>query len=319
MRSSIRTLLVVVLSACGGGDGDVTNPPAPESFTLTVSGQGTGSGRVVTSAGTSPAIDCTIAANGQATGVCSGTYAEAMSVSLTITPDASSAFSGWTGDASSCGAATTCSLSMTRNRTAVAQLSAIATSPIQITSSAYYPDPEFGTDGAIIWVVEVRNTSSEWVESAQIDFTSHDAAGTILASDFTFVGPIPPGETRASQSLADYLGTEASVDIRVADFRFGEADPLFGAVQIASSNWRPDPEFGLDGEIIWVVEVLNTSTTTLESVRVDFVSYDAAGQILTTDFTFVGPIPPGERRASESFADYFGTEANVQFQISSVR
>jgi len=67
------------------------------------------------------------------------------------------------------------------------------------------------------------------------------------------------------------------------------------------------------------VEAQNNSAATLESVGIDIVVYDAAGRITATGTTFVGPIPPGEKRSSQSFADYHGNEANAIFQISSVR
>jgi hypothetical protein len=267
MRRSLGLLVFLFVSACGGGDSDVTNPPAAESFTLTVTGQGTGSGQVVSSGSTTPTVNCTLAANGQATGVCSGTYTEGTSVSLTVTADAGSAFTGWTGDAASCGTAATCTLTMSQNRNVAAQLtlSAPPATTVVIVSDTFYIDPDFATEGAIIWAAEVRNTTTQVVESAELNLTSHDAAGNVLTSALTFVGPIPPGETRATQSYADYLGTEASVDIIVNDVRLGTGDPGFSAAQIVSSNWRVDPDFAFDGAIIWTVEVENTGSVPLES------------------------------------------------------
>jgi hypothetical protein len=227
-------------------------------------------------------------------------------------------FNGWGGDAADCGGAHSCSIAITQNKTAIAQLSA-PTATAQITSSASYLDPSFGTDGAVIWVVEVQNPTSQTIESAEVNFTSHDAAGNVLASDLTFVGPIPPGETRASKGLADYLGTEASVDIQLGEVRLATEPPNFAAADIVSNNWRPDPGFGTDGAIIWTVEVQNTTAAPLESVGIDFVTYDANGKIITVDFTFVGPIPAGEKRSSDGLADLHGNEASVKFQIGSVR
>jgi hypothetical protein len=319
MRSHLAVLAVLCAAGCGGGD-NVTNPPAGQTFSLTVSGSGTGSGRVATASGTSPAIDCTLSPTGQASGTCSASYAEGTSISMTLTPDGSSTFTGWSGDATSCGTALTCSLPMDQNRNAVAQLSATATPSggVVVTSYAFYPDSSFGDRGAVIWVAEAKNNTGQWVEAAELDFTSHDAAGNVLASDFTFVGPIPPGETRSNQGLADLLGTEASAVVNVGEVTTGDPDPRFAEVQIVSSNWRVDSAVASFKNVTWTVEVQNNSTAELPSVQVNFVTYDVTGKILDSDFTFVGPIPPGERRSGQSFADYHGGEASVAYQIGDV-
>jgi hypothetical protein len=237
-------------------------------------------------------------------------------VDFTVVPDAGSQFDGWAGDAASCSTAPACTITMDQNETAVAQLSATS-SEVQITSSAYYIDPDFAV-GTVAWAVEVRNTTNRVVESAEVDFTTLDASGTALSSDFAIAGPIPPGEARAAQSYADFVGTEATVDFHVGEVRFTSEDLNLGAAEIASSNWRADPDYSFSGAVIWTVEVRNTTTTQLQSVRVDFTTYDASGKIIAADFTFVDPIPPGETRSAEGFADYHGTEATVKFQVGSV-
>ena len=313
MRRHIALIALLALSACGGGD-DITSPPG--TFTLTVSGEGTGGGRVTTATGVSPALDCTLAPSAQPAGACSASYATGTVVDLTVAPDAST-FEGWAGDASSCSTELTCSLTLDQNRTAVARLTTAAAA-VEVVSSAFYPDPTFAGEGAVIWVVEVRNLTSQTVESAAIDFTSHDAAGTVLASDFTFVGPIPPGETRPGKSFASYTGTEATVDFQVGEVAFATEDTHLSAAQIVSSNWHVDPDFVGEGAVIWTADVQNTSAAELETVEVDFITYDANGKMLDVDFTSMGPIPPGETRSNESAADLHGTEANVKFQIASV-
>ena len=322
MRRYAQGFILLSMAACGGGS-DVSGPPdppaQPQQFTLTITSTGTGGGRVQTSSGIQPALDCNLAPGGQASGTCSATYSAGMVVGLTVTPAAGSRFDAWSGDAAGCSAGATCSITMSVNRSAIAQLSLIPAPAVQVVSSTYYPDPDFAGEGAVIWVVEVRNNGAQTVESVEINFTSHDASGTVLASDLTFLGPIPPGETRASRSFADYLGTEASVDIQVGSVRLATEDPGLTRAQIISSNWRVDPDFAGEGAIIWTVEVQNDTDVQLEAVQVDIVTYDTSGKIVTTDLTFVGPIPPGERRSSQSYADYYGTEANAIFQIADVR
>jgi hypothetical protein len=318
MRHHLVIAGLLLLGACGG-DSDVTNPPEDGNFTLTVTGPGTGSGRVETDESVTPAIDCTLAGGATPSGVCSGSYPAGTVVGITVIPASGSAFDGWGGDASSCGTTLSCSITMDANKSAAAQLSAGSSSDLQITSSAWYPQPASDSvSGTVNWIAEVRNTTSRVVETAQIDFVSRDAAGNELASDFSFVGPIPPGETRANESFAEYVGTEASVDIRVGAVTFAAEDPGLAVAQIVSSNWRVDPALGEAGAIVWTVDVQNTTSDQLEAVQVDFVTYDAAGKVLEYDFTIVGPIPPGATQASEGLADLHGTEASVNYQVASV-
>jgi hypothetical protein len=315
MRTYIAVVGLIALSACGGGD-DVTNPPGSGQFTLTATGSGSGSGRVATSADIQPALDCTVAGNAQASGACTAQYPEGTVVGLTIAPDAGSSFDGWGGDAASCSTAPSCSITMSQNRNVVAQLSGTG-SAVQITSSAYYIRPASDPE-SVVWVVEVRNPTDRVVESARIDFTTRDASGAVLASDFTSAGPIPPGETRAAQSYAESRGNEASVDFRIGEVTFTSADLNLAAAQIVSSDWQADPSLPPGGAVFWSAEVLNTTGNQLESVRIDFATYDSNGRIVAADFAFVDGIPPGESFPAESFAAYRGTEATVKFQVGSV-
>jgi hypothetical protein len=317
MRMWFAGLALALVSACGGDD--VTNPPpGVQTHTLTVTGSGDGSGRVITASGISPALDCALSANSQPAGTCSADYDEGTSVGLSVTANEGSSFTGWSGDGESCATADTCSVEMSSSKTVVAGFSATPAPPsadVEVTSYAWYPDPEFEI---VDWVVEVRNNTDQIVEVAQVDFATHDASGHVLASDFTFVGPIPPHETRAHDGFADYHGNEATADVGVDDVQFSTEDQGLGLAQIVSSNWHPDPKAAEGGAIVWTVEVQNTGTMELESVEVDFVSYDADGKILDYDFTLVGPLAPGARASADGQASLRGGEANANFQIQGV-
>lgn len=81
-------------------------------------------------------------------------------------------------------------------------------------------DPSFGTRGTIKWNVQVRNKSSNNVRSVKVDFATYDSAGKLVSTTSTYVGAIPPGETRAESSYADLYGTETRATIQIADVRF---------------------------------------------------------------------------------------------------
>jgi len=91
------------------------------------------------------------------------------------------------------------------------------------------------------------------------------------------------------------------------------------AVEVADWNWGKDPDFGTNGTIKWNVQIRNTSSRNVESVRVEFTTYDAAGKLVSTTFSYVRSIPPGGTRADNSYADLFGTESRAQVQVTDVQ
>jgi galactose oxidase-like protein/List-Bact-rpt repeat protein len=91
------------------------------SFTLNISGSGTGSGTVSSQVGLTPAISCSITSGSAASAGCSATYLQGTSVTLTTAPAAGHTFESWSGD---CAGTAACSLTMNANHAAAAILSA---------------------------------------------------------------------------------------------------------------------------------------------------------------------------------------------------
>jgi hypothetical protein len=318
MASGLRSSLLVVmvgLAACGDEGADSTGPDDPQTrqFTLVIHSGGDGSGTVTTTQGTVPALQCTVAEGQVGPTGCSASYDSGSVVVLEASASEGSSFQAWGEAASDCGTSGVCTVILDAPQTVLVTFAQIPQP--EITSFNWRVDPEFGSEGAVIWVVDVLNPTALTLELVRVDFSTRDAAGTILSSDFTFVGPIPPGETRASESFSDYTGQETTADFLVTDVQVATGGNPLEGLAITSSNWRADPDFGFEGAIIWTVEVTNTTDRTADNVRVDFNTYDANGTILTSTFTFLPAIPPTESRTSESFADYFGTEASVEFEV----
>jgi hypothetical protein len=99
------------------------------TFTLRVSGAGTGSGSVSSQPGLSPAIACGSSA-GTASGSCSGTYPAGTVVTLTATPSLGSVFDGWGG---ACSGASACAVTVSQARSVTARF---ATQSFALTLSA---------------------------------------------------------------------------------------------------------------------------------------------------------------------------------------
>jgi hypothetical protein len=87
---------------------------------------------------------------------------------------------------------------------------------------------------------------------------------------------------------------------------------------IADWNWELQPDFGTRGAVKWNVLVLNKSARNLKGVKVQFVTYDEAGALVSSDYTYVMTVPAGQTRAGLSHADLYGTEASATVEITEV-
>jgi hypothetical protein len=88
--------------------------------------------------------------------------------------------------------------------------------------------------------------------------------------------------------------------------------------EIVDWNWSSDPDFGSNGAIKWNVQVRNKSAKPMSLVKVEFTTYDKAGKLIASDFTYVQAIPAGQSRSDESYADYHGTEDEAGVQVAEV-
>lgn len=86
--------------------------------------------------------------------------------------------------------------------------------------------------------------------------------------------------------------------------------------EIASWNWHSDRSFGIDGAVIWNVEVRNNTQRYVELVRVNFTTYDAQGTVVDSDYGYVEGLPPGGVRSHKGYATYYGTEKRARISIN---
>ncbi|MAE83592.1 MAG: hypothetical protein CMB80_12690 [Flammeovirgaceae bacterium] len=89
---------------------------------------------------------------------------------------------------------------------------------IQIESWSWRTDPDFGTRGTIIWVVELRNNTRAYIKSVKVEISIYDANSQLTESSFTYVTGLSPNGTASKKSYATYYGTEKTASIRVVDW-----------------------------------------------------------------------------------------------------
>lgn len=85
--------------------------------------------------------------------------------------------------------------------------------------------------------------------------------------------------------------------------------------EIVSWNWYTDPSFGIEGSVIWNVEVRNNTSRYVEYLEVEFTTYDGSGNIMDSDFTYVKGLSPGGTSSAKAYATYFGKEKKAGIKI----
>jgi hypothetical protein len=77
-------------------------------------------------------------------------------------------------------------------------------------------DSDFGTDGAVIWTVEVRNNTGAYVRRVRIDLTTYDSMGRVVDSDFMYVSGLAPSGVKSGKGYATYYGTERDARVEIS-------------------------------------------------------------------------------------------------------
>lgn len=86
---------------------------------------------------------------------------------------------------------------------------------LEISSWNWRRDPNFGTKGAVIWNVEVRNNTNGYIERVRVEFSTYDKDENLITSDFTYVRGLSPGGTASSKAYATYFGREQTGRVRI--------------------------------------------------------------------------------------------------------
>ena len=96
--------------------------------------------------------------------------------------------------------------------------SVLESSPLprfEIVDWNWRSDADFAGDGAVIWTVEVRNNTTNYVSSVIVEFTTYDDRGQLMDTDFTYITGLQPGGTATGKGYATYFGTEKTGRIQI--------------------------------------------------------------------------------------------------------
>lgn len=85
----------------------------------------------------------------------------------------------------------------------------------EIVSWNWYTDSSFGTDGAVVWNVQIRNNTNKYITNLKVEFTTYDAGGSLIDTDYTYVSGLSPGGISSAKSYATFFGKEQKASIRV--------------------------------------------------------------------------------------------------------
>ncbi|MDP3714936.1 MAG: FxLYD domain-containing protein, partial [Burkholderiales bacterium] len=128
----------------------------------------------------------------------------------------------------------------------------------------------------------------------------------IMSGGYSFITAPPAGVSRAQPSVnRDITPSVTTGPTSAVD-----------AVRVVSTRWVKDPDFTRSGAIKWFAEVENTSARNIASARIEFTTYDAAGNIVSKDSGFATAVPAGGRGSVSGYADFYRTEKTATFRVT---
>jgi len=145
-----------------------------------------------------------------------------------------------------------------------------------------------------LWVVgEVKNNNAFNAEFVKIEGTFFDAADRVVASEYSYscLDIIPPGgDSPFDILLWDPPANIARYTLRAYDRPADELPPSGLDISGVSTRLSPSGYYHVTGLIT------NNSSDTYEFVRICGALYDSAGNVIRTDYTYIGPdtLAPGE-------------------------
>ena len=234
------------------------NPQGSQSYTLTLSEIGTGTGAVTEP---SASINCSESNGNPATGNCSANYVAGTTVTLTATPTPPSSFAGWGGACAAFGSGTTCTLTIN--------------APLPVTAS-FAPPPSSitlpfdpGTNVSQIAQFCPNNSCSDPnAHALTLTIPVVSSSGfplTVTASEYPADGLCPPNGDGQSSDLDCRLLYKFSFGKDAANntvvplcFPYANGNCVHYEVYSGTPGNEPDPNL-YSGGVFWKIGFNNSS------------------------------------------------------------
>lgn len=177
---------------------------------------------------------------------------------------------------------------------------------LEILSHQSYVD-----DGWFHIVGEVRNNSDTPMEFVKIVATLYDDAGQVVGTDFTYteIDVIPPGGKSPFETGTDEWEGATNYKLQVQG-NVGTL-PRQDIVILGHSHYADSGWLHVRGE------VQNTGDTPAEFVKIVVTLYDAAGNVVGTDFTYtdLDVVPAGGTSPFETGTDHWPNFDYYEIQV----
>ena len=90
---------------------------------------------------------------------------------------------------------------------------------VEISSWNWHKEPQFGLSGAIVWNVQIKNNTAEYIDNVLIEFSTYNASDELITSAIAYVSGLPPDGYGVAKSYADYYGPEEYARIRIVKYK----------------------------------------------------------------------------------------------------
>jgi hypothetical protein len=94
---------------------------------------------------------------------------------------------------------------------------------VTVTSFKWQKEPDYGSNGAVRFIIAVKNNTKRYIRTIILQVTTFDSLGNPVASNDYFMDAFAPGKTKVLDTRTmDYYGTEKTASIQIVEFEYSK-------------------------------------------------------------------------------------------------